>query len=224
MISAIVTGIIQFINKDYIGYTMLGMYLFIVIALEWAFFYDKITLQLYYPSNEKLDMFFKYFKDRKISYIKYNEIITWLSRWVHYYFCEKTNGNEQSELILKLELLFRPGKDGLCLAVHHKSDFINLCKVLCQHKDNNEKLNDIIQAYNIMLSKEQEEYKILKNVFLDKNILWYIGIMILHVVGCTLICENVRSFWGNLFLYIPGDCLVLLVYIGIIKQQKENHV
>lgn len=220
MISTIATGVMQFLNKNILGYFVFITILFIIVSLEWMYVHDRINLLIYYPSDKNIDMFFEYFADQKCSHVKYTEIITWLSRWVHYYFRLKTNDIKQSELILKLELLLRPDEDGLCLAAHHQNDFTELCKKMCEHKEENIRLKNITEAYSIMLSNKQEKHKLLESVFLDKNILWYFAIMIMHAVGCILVSADSKLFLGNLLLYLPGDALLLLVYNGIIKQQK----
>ena len=222
IVSAISTGIIQFINRNILGYALVCTLIFSALSIEWSFIHDRISLLGYSPDSNNLNKFFKYFKEKKISHIKYVEIVTWLSWWIHYYFRLK---NEQDDIISKLELLFRPENNGLCLAACHKSDFIELCKKICEKSDDIV-ISSIIETYEIMCSKEKEKYNPMHNVirifFLDKNILWYILIIVFHVAGCILVSETPRFIIGNLFLYLPGDALIFLIYFGIVKQQKER--
>lgn len=222
MISAIITGIIQFVYKDILGYAVLITLCLGIISFVWAFIHDRISLFRYYPSDERLQYFFEYFKNN-VSDLKYTEIITWISRWIHHYF---RFDNKQNEKIKKLELLLRPENNGLCLAIYHKNEFIYLCKKICECNDDNYIIKSITETYDIMRSKEKEKYRPIHNflriMLLDKNILWYILIIILHFIGCILISETPRLIIGNLLLYLPGDALLLLIYFGIVKQQKEK--
>ena len=220
MIFAVITGITQFIYKDVFGYVMVYMFLLIIDSLVWVYCYYKINLFVWNPNDEELNESFEYFKEKKLSTVKYTEIITGLSQWIHYYFRLKANDNEQSDLIVKLHLLLRPDKNGLCLAAYHKNDFIELCERLCEYKDNDTRLKNITEAYNIMSFKEHEKYKLLSILF-DKNILCYFVIGCAHFVGCVLISDDICSIVGNLFLYIPGDILLIFVYHGIVKEHKE---
>lgn len=223
MISAIIAGIIQFLYKDILGYAVFITLCLGIISLVWAFIHDRISLFRYYPNDERLDLIFKYFNCKKISYLKYEEMITWISRWIHHFFKKRNDNNVENELIQKLDLLLRPYNNGLCLAFHHKTDFIELCKTLCKDDQKDQKIKHIVETYDSIKNKEYEKNKLLRNMLSDKNIMWYIGIMILHAIGCSCISRNLRDFFGNFFLYIPGDILLLLFYYGIVKQQKIEH-
>lgn len=84
-----------------------------------------------------------------------------------------------------------------------------------------EKLKAIENESNKMKENPPEKYRIFTWI-LDRNIIIYCSIIVLHVAASILVSDDFKSILGNILFNIPSDILVILVYKGIINDREEN--
>lgn len=220
-ICVIIGYILGFFNIAFGKYLMFGSFSLLFISVEWAYLFDKINIYADFSKDEIIKQYISFFARKKISNIKFLEIITWFSRWNHKIFRTKNDDiQETDKLIIKLELLLRPDKNGLCLASFHKKVFLELC-IKLRNNEIREELKEIENTAKNMEESPVEKYKIFSLSF-DHNILFYLSIIALHIVASILLSDDFKYFLGNILFYIPSDILLVLVYKGIISERDEN--
>lgn len=220
-IFVIVGYILDFINISIGKYLMFGSFSLLFISVEWAYLFDKINIFADFSKDEIIEQYISFFARKKMSNIKFLEIITWFSRWNHKIFRTKSDDiQETDKLIIKLELLLRPNKNGLCLASFHKKVFLELC-IKLKDNETREELKEIEHTAKKMEESPVEKYKIFSLSF-DRNILFYLSIIALHIAASILISDDIKNVFGNILFYIPSDILLVLVYKGIISEREEN--
>lgn len=220
-IFVIVGYILDFINISIGKYLMFGSFSLLFISVEWAYLFDKINIYADFSKDEIIEQYISFFARKKMSNIKFLEIITWFSRWNHKIFRTKSDDiQETDKLIIKLELLLRPNKNGLCLASFHKKVFLELC-IKLKDNETREELKEIEHTAKKMEESPVEKYKIFSLSF-DRNILFYLSIIALHIAASILISDDIKNVFGNILFYIPSDILLVLVYKGIISEREEN--
>lgn len=208
---------IKFIEMGF--YLITGSFVFLFVTVEWAFIFDRINIYSDFSKDNIVKQYISFFAKKEMSSFKYLDIITWFSRWNHKYFRSRDNNQEIDQLIIKLELCLRPCYNGLCLASRHKNVFLHLCDKIkyCQFE---EQLKLIENVSREMENNPPEKYRIF-SLGLERNILIYMSILILHVVASILIDGGIKNIIGNILFYIPSDVLVILVYKGIINEKED---
>jgi len=221
LLLSILFMIIQFISPIICIYLMISILWGFLIAFFLIRRYEKIDLTLEIPEKKSINEFLLFFSKENMSYFRYTEIITWFAMWIHQYAKSNISDEETCELISKLNLILRPYENRLCLAIYHKKEFINLCIELSKEKDFKEKQKDILSSFDRMELNKPEEYRYFNSLILEKSILVYILIIIFHIVAAILVSgQDIKNIIGNLFFYLPGDVLLILIYTGIIKDRR----
>jgi hypothetical protein len=123
------------------------------------------------------------------------------------------------------------------LAIVMRNEFQNMCLKLANQSDLMNR-NSILEDSFKTLSKRMPEsigtqslISKLRSKLGYKSIYAYIIIIIFHLIGCSI--SGKEYLWHfspgttrtieNILFYIPNDVLLILVYLGIVKEHKKNH-
>lgn len=177
-------------------------------------------------SIDEMKGYLEYFKNSKIKPFVYGDVIIWFSQVVHSEYIKKEDSDAEAKdyiLIIKhLHQVLRLEKHDLCLAFYHQEAFAELSSKIVEAISNNtiqDRIADIDAEIRRMQNNPPEEkHKPNK----DKNMIYYISLITFHIIGCFFVAEiftnfSLSIFLGNIFLYIPTDIGLIIIYKGIIK-------
>lgn len=215
----------QFIYKEYFIHIFIIFIVMFVITMILILIFEKVYALPPINNMQDLTIYLKYFSSSKISDLEYTETITWFSHKIHSTYIQKAETeNTFTDTINKLYLILRPqNNDRLSIAFKHKKSFIKLSQELCNSSDMIKILDDNIFTIS---NEKPEQYKFIK-ITLDKNILFYLFLFLIHTFGCFLLVKSennnfdITAFIANLCLCIPTDLLLILVYTGFIKETRN---
>lgn len=206
-----------------------------------------------------LQYYLEFLSDKNHKNFRYVEYITWFS-WVLY---EKTNekytdrNNSFNKLIYELYSYdLAPNNNNLSYSATRRGSFTNLANnIIKEIKDAEDNNRDFIidkNAYDTLIDEIEnlqsatEDVKPKTSIIHDKEIFIYIGVTILHFIGCVFLsisndklktnelkqsdtiiynirkflsCIDKNQFLGNLLLALPTDFVAIFVYRGIIKDK-----
>lgn len=177
---------------------------------------------------EQIRKYLEYFSNPNIKPLKYGDTIIWFSQLVRFQFLQKTERNIEEEtgytdLVNILHQIMKPDEYGLCSAYYHQKSFAELSDKIVKvilNKNIQNKLSDINDEIDQIQNLNIEKKPKLKK---DKNMIYYGTLVVAHIGGCLLLAGIVSGnfspsiFWGNLFLYIPADIGLIIIYKGNIK-------
>lgn len=216
----------QFVFKEYSVNCAIAFAVHFTLVLVMNVVYEKVCVL---PRIESLDGLYKYLKyfTSEISYLEYTESITWFYRMICVEYRTKTSAyTDKEEIINQLHSLLRPYGNGTnSIAVNRKDLFGKLATELVNGYEESKKFREITLEEIATFRNEQPEKHIIFKWIRDKNVLIYLSIFPLHILGCALLAITderlcIRAFVGNLCLYIPTDIIAILLYNGVIKDSK----
>lgn len=199
-------------------------YIIFIIDLIISIILTNVYYKLFkLPEIEDIDILFKYidyFKSDMYD-LEYVEAITWFYHLIKdaYIKPNECKSEEFNTYIDRLHFILRPNGSGVCEATKRKSSFISLCKKIIDKESIDE---DVLNFKNTPIEKYQYIHSVL-----DRNIIIYVLVLLLHLFACFLITQgscsafNVFTFFGNLLLCIPTDILAILLYKGILKNTQS---
>lgn len=177
-------------------------------------------------SIDEMKGYLEYFKNSQMKPFIYGDVIIWFSQVVHSEFIKKEDSDAEVKdyilLIKHLHQVLRPEKYDLCLAFYHQKAFAELSSKIVEAISNSairDRIADIdAEIEQIQSNPPEEKHKPNK----DKNMIYYISLITFHIIGCFLVAEiftnfSLLIFFGNIFLYIPTDIGLIIIYKGIIK-------
>ena len=217
--------ITQFIAKNYFLHCFVIFIIMFIVAIILNIIYEKKYVLPPINNKEDLKNYIQYFSTSKISDLEYTESITWFSRLIHNSYLQTRDIDDDfTSIINTLHLILRPQNNtGLCIAINHKDAFIKLSKDLYKSFDSKTLISNIETLQN----QTPQKYRFI-HLTLDKNILIYLLFFPVHILGCFLLTKDsdntfkTNVFIGNLLLYIPSDILILLIYIGVVKNTQDK--
>ena len=220
ILSCIVTGIFQVVDSIYkiniysnicFGVTVAILFTALTLTGIYQYKYEKYPtfLILNISSDSYIENFLKLFAKKKIGFFRYSEYIFWFSSDIKYLYLYGDN----NELVNELYYGLRINDRGVSIASLHKSDFQRLCKKWTEE----DKQNNLIYYFQEMMKHPKDLGRIFP-ILRDKNILVYFSVIIIHFLGCFMVSDKWYERMGNMMLCIPGDILVLCIYLGIIRE------
>ena len=219
LVSLIIYIILDFINRSGDRIFIFILFCSVIIFIFNSIYNHRIKLMVK-PRDEYINDILYYFANAKYSYFEYTEAITWFSRSIHRFF---VSGGEQSEIVNRLHLVLRPDKSGLCCAVYHRNQFIELANLMLQNPLDTTQIDYLINSILSAPNEREPFFPMLK----DSNIIKYCGVIVAHSFGCLLIAKTndgilISAVIANLLICIPADILWILIYCGIIKDKKDT--
>lgn len=170
--------------------------------------------------------YFKKFK-RDQQYLEYTEVITWFYRKVQAAYTEKKDTyTDTDKIINNLHSALRPQDNRTtCYAIRHMEGFKTIVNTIISDYEVSHKLKELTYEQIESFRSEKEEKHFVVSWIHDKNILTYLLVLVVHIFGCFLLaCSEEKilwlTFWGNICLCIPMDIVVILLYCGIVKDNK----
>jgi len=229
---AVVIGIIVY---QYFGTVYWEAELFAIafagLALYLNYRYWKYDLRGVVSDREYILSFLEYYIQQNYENgdFKYIESLRWFSRDVAKIYYNCNNHDQIFEVTNKLHRALNSDGRCLCKASFKKDDFIELCKQLklaiVENRSNKEigidsKMDALIDEIN-----NAPEYVMSSKAFIQAIVsgtaFVYFLVAALHLFGCYMISEPGRDLMGNIFLVIPGDVLLILIYNNIVKEKKN---
>lgn len=197
----------------------------IIIAIIMMYAYGKMVLPEI-DSEETLYNYLYYFVLVN-KYSEYSAPINWFYQKVRNAYLKKQNEHDNKDVIINqlYQLLRSDNNPTVSYAIKHMNGFKKLAgKIIDQYEKINklEKLNND-QINNFRNEKSEKPFVI--NWIHDKNILCYLVLFPVHILGCFLLSFEDKafsccSFFGNIFLCIPADVILILAYYGVIKETE----
>lgn len=216
----------QFKYKKYFVHCLIAFIFIFCVALVMNVVYEKVFVLPRIESLDALYAYLKYFASRH-SYFEYTESITWFYRMIcAEYKTKREIYTDKEEIINQLHYLIRPyGNGTINIAMNRMNLFRKLAIELVDSYEKTKKFKEFSSEEMDIFRNEQSEKHIIFKWIRDKNVLIYLSIFPLHILGCALLAMteeglSAKLFVGNLLLYIPADIIAILLYNGVMKDSK----
>ena len=224
----------------FLTYIPLGAYIITIFFKEYFFIctfilvgfilLDVVIVILFYHIDivalpplddmEVLRDYLEYFAHNNLSDFKYVTVVGSFSRLIKAAHNRKTSDEDSKfdELVSSLYMVLRSNdSDERCVAAYHKKSFINLVNDML---DGTYRYEQVLQMKN---EPKDVDDSIKGNIFktLRKNISIEVFIIavICHIAGCFMKGEGIMA---QLLLALPPDVIMILVFLGIVKEHKND--
>lgn len=224
LIGIIVT---QFKNQEhFLNFLIAFGVLFIVITIL-NIIYEKFFIL---PDIDSEDILYKYlcYFEKKHKYLEFTEVMTWFYRKIRAVYLEKKeNYTDKDRLISNLYSVLRSYNNSTsCYALKHMESFEKLANMMIKEYETTHKLKQLSSEDIENFRNEKTEKHFVIEWIHDKNIIIYLLVFPIHICGCFFLALetngfSLKSFGGNLCLYLPADFIAILLYNGFLKQQKN---
>lgn len=216
----------QFIFKEKFVSCFIAFIIHFFVVLAMNVVYEKVFVL---PRIESLDVLYTYLKyfSSEHNYLEYTESITWFYRMIcAEYKAKRDVYTDKEGIIYQLHFLLSPyGNGTISIAMNRMNLFRELAAELVSTYEKTEKFKVFsLEEMETFRNRQPEKYIIFKWIR-DKNVLIYLSIFPLHILGCALLAItkeglSAKLFVGNLLLYIPADIIAILLYNGVMKDSK----